>query len=103
MEFEVLSIEDCPNSVEATNRLREALTVAGYPSVPVAHRVLRAGTDVDGTAFAGSPTITLDGEDLFPTDAAISDLACRIYSTPDGLAGMPTVDQIVERINSHGR
>ncbi|MFP3466880.1 hypothetical protein [Leifsonia sp. SIMBA_070] len=53
--------------------------------------------------FAGSPTITVDGEDLFPSDGGTSDLACRIYYTPDGLAGLPTVDQLIEAIERHER
>ncbi len=101
MKLEVLHIGDCPNWVEAGSRLREALATAGHTDVPINYRLLRTARDVEGTAFAGSPTITLDGVDLFPSTGVTSDLACRIYRTPVGLAGLPTTEQLVERIQDH--
>jgi hypothetical protein len=46
--------------------------------------------------FAGSPTILLDGTDAFPSDGRTTELACRIYPTATGFAGMPTVEQLIE-------
>ena len=97
----MLHIADCPNWVEAGSRLREALETAGHTDARINYRLLRTGEDVEGSAFAGSPTITLDGVDLFPSAEATSDLACRIYQTPAGLAGLPTTEQLVERIQDH--
>jgi len=48
--------------------------------------------------FAGSPTIYADGIDLFPTGDDGGALACRIYRTPAGLTGSPTVEQLVDAI-----
>ncbi|WP_258068755.1 hypothetical protein [Rathayibacter sp. AY1C1] len=36
----------------------------------------------------------VDGADLFPDSNATIGLACRIYVTPDGLAGAPTMEQL---------
>jgi hypothetical protein len=102
VELEVLYIDDCPNWEEAGSRLRDALQISGHDSTRIRYRVLRTAADVEGTAFAGSPTITLDGIDLFPSAGATSDLACRIYQTPTGLAGLPTTEQLVGRIKDHG-
>lgn len=101
MKIEVLHIVECPNWEQAVDRVREALTRLGDASTPVTSRLLRSPEEAAVVPFAGSPTITLDGEDLFPTEGRTSDLACRIYLTPDGLAGMPTIDQLVEEIGSH--
>lgn len=98
MDFEILYIEDCPGVTTATDNLRAALDQSGSPGAVVALRMLRTRQDLDGTAFAGSPTITVDGIDLFPTGSAVSELACRVYSTPSGLAPSPTVDQISARL-----
>ena len=65
----------------------------------VAVELLATPEDTIGTAFAGSPTIEVDGTDLFPSDGATNDLACRVYRTPTGLAGLPTQEQIVEALN----
>jgi hypothetical protein len=40
--------------------------------------------------------------DLFPTDGRTSDLACRIYLTPNGMAGAPTQQQIEAALADHG-
>lgn len=98
MEFEVLHIDDCANWEEAGLRLRAALRSSGQDEAIIRFRLIRTPEDATGTAFAGSPTIAIDGVDLFPSDGGTTDLACRIYATPAGLAGLPTVDQILERI-----
>ncbi|MCJ1697949.1 thioredoxin family protein [Rathayibacter caricis] len=100
MMIEVLHIDDCPNWKDVGPRLEEALATTGHSDVPVTYRLLATSEDAADVAFAGSPTITFDGEDLFPSAWRATDLACRIYFTPDGLAGLPTTEQLVEAIAS---
>ncbi len=94
----MLHIEDCPNWQEAGDRAARALVKIGRPDVPVVYRLLRTPDDAALTAFAGSPTLALDGSDLFPSDGGTADLACRVYITPQGLAGLPTEDQIADAL-----
>lgn len=101
MKFELLHIDACPNWTEAADRLTLALAATGHSDAPVTFRLLRTSEDAAGVPFAGSPTITLNGSDLFPTDGRTVDLACRIYHTPTGLAGLPTIEQIIDAITSH--
>lgn len=101
MKIEVLHIDDCPNWKRANDRIRQALVRLGDTLTVVESRLIRTREEADALPFAGSPTITLNDEDLFPGTGLTSDLACRIYVTPDGFAGMPTVDQLVEAIGSH--
>ncbi|HEY9471424.1 MAG TPA: thioredoxin family protein [Propionibacteriaceae bacterium] len=103
MDLEVLHIADCPNWELAGARLREALISTGHGDVPIKFRLLRTAEDTAGTGFAGSPTITVDGTDLFPSEGSTSNLACRIYSTSSGLAGLPTVDDLIEKIQADER
>lgn len=98
MIVEVLHIDECPSWEKAAVRTREALDLLGLGAVQVKARVLRTAEEAAVTAFAGSPTITVDGTDAFPSDGRTADLACRVYLTDQGLAGMPTTDQIVEAI-----
>jgi hypothetical protein len=102
MRIELLHIRECPNSAEAAERVRAALAGLGQPEAEVRMRLLRGPGDAAGTAFAGSPTITVDGKDIFADGAPTSDLACRIYRTPAGLAGMPTTDQIRDALRGRG-
>lgn len=101
MSFQILHIDACPNWAEAGNRVREAMQSLGSADVEITFRQLTSTTDAMHVPFAGSPTILLDGEDLFPGPEPTSELACRVYATPSGLAGLPTVEQIAEAVKSH--
>ncbi|MGC5225088.1 thioredoxin family protein [Micromonospora sp. DT81.3] len=103
VNIEVLHIDDCLSWVEAGNRLREALDTAGFEGTEIVYRVLRTAEDSARVEFAGSPTILLDGQDLFPGAEQTSDLACRVYPTPVGLAGTPTTKQLIDALASRGR
>jgi hypothetical protein len=103
MRIEILHIDDCPSWREAGIRLTRALAAVGLDDVEVAHRVLKSSEDAEAVSFAGSPTILLDGEDLFPSNQRTFDLACRVYATSNGLAGMPTTEQLIDALASHGQ
>lgn len=100
MRVEILHTADCPNWEQASRRLRLALLATGHPDVDIASRVLLTPQDAERFPYAGSPTMTVDGLDLFPEAEPIVDLACRLYATPTGLAGLPTVDQLTEAITA---
>ena len=76
MEVSVLHIDDCPNWVETGSRLRTALDGLGASEIPVDFTVLRTHEEAGAVPFAGSPTIVVDGTDLFPSDGQTTDLAC---------------------------
>lgn len=45
--------------------------------------------------FPGSPTIRVDGRDLFPAgERSAWRLGCRVYPAPDGLKDHPTAEMI---------
>lgn len=102
MRFELLHIDECPNWEEAAARLREALNATGHSDADIVLRPVHTSEEAAGVPFAGSPTLTLDDEDLVPSDGRTTDLACRIYLTPNGLAGSPTTAQLVEAIQARG-
>jgi hypothetical protein len=94
VEIQVLHIDDCPNWLEAGARVRSVLDDFGRTDVKLSFGLIGDRATASDTAFAGSPTIVINGVDLFPSEGQTSDLACRIYVTPHGLAGLPTTDQI---------
>jgi hypothetical protein len=77
------------------DRLREALRAEGVADIePILERV-ETPEDAERLRFIGSPTILLDGEDPFAEGTEPSfGLTCRVYHTPDGLAGTPTLEQL---------
>jgi hypothetical protein len=68
----------------------------------ITHTLIASPAAAAEVPFAGSPTILIDGADLFPSDGRTSDLACRVYLTPAGLAGQPTQEQIQAALDSRG-
>ena len=93
MKVELLHIVDCPNTAIAEANARAALDALGLGAVPVELVTIRTEAEAASTQFGGSPTILVDGVDLFRT-APVRSLACRVYATESGYAGAPTQEQI---------
>ncbi|WP_344059247.1 thioredoxin family protein [Microbacterium pumilum] len=101
MRVEILHISECPSWIETARRVRQALDELGLDPVNVEIRLLQSRADASAeTSFAGSPTILIDGSDAFPGATHSTELACRVYPTPAGLAGSPTQTQITDALRS---
>lgn len=98
MNIEVLHIDECPNWEEAGVQLRSALDAVGHPDVPIDYILLTTPEEASNYAFAGSPTILINGEDPFPSGGPITDLACRVYNTGTRMAGAPTTEQLTQAL-----
>jgi hypothetical protein len=92
VRVELLYFQGCPNYTTLLARLPELL---GAPEV-VTIRV-RSEQAAQRLRFLGSPTVRIDGRDVEPGAGERSDfgLKCRVYRTPEGLAGQPTDEWIV--------
>jgi hypothetical protein len=95
MRVTVWYFAGCPNWRVAGRRLRQALDIVGCAHVPISFVPVESDARAAELGFAGSPTFTVDGADLFDTAAPVGALACRVYSTPAGLAGVPEVSDLV--------
>ena len=95
VDVRVLHLEDCASWRTATERLRQALALLGSPDTPINHVQVGFDADDDKAVFGGSPTVLVDGQDLFPTSTIPAGAVCRLYSTPAGMAGSPTVEAMV--------
>lgn len=94
MELQLLYSEGCPNWQAAERVLREALAVTGRDVTPALVRV-ETVEDAERLRFRGSPTVLVDGADPFADDSAPVGLSCRVFRTPSGLRGAPTLEQLV--------
>ena len=92
MDVSLWYFDDCPSWKVADQRL--AAITADRPDVVVTRH--RAGTieEAERLGFHGSPSILLDGVDPFAGPGEGIGLSCRLYPTPDGLAGAPTMQQL---------
>ena len=86
---------DCPNWHVAEQRLRQALDLIGRGDVDVQLVPVTAQTHAAEVGFAGSPTFTVEGVDLFEPAPSVGALTYRVYRTPSGLAGGPDIDDLV--------
>lgn len=88
----MLYVDDCPNWKQAAGHLD--ILAAEFPDMSVSRRLVETAEEADRVGFHGSPSILIDGEDVFaPSDAPVG-LSCRVYQTSDGPAGSPTLEQI---------
>ena len=102
MNIQILYFDGCPTYQSAERTLREVLAKEGIsPDVELV--AVNTDEDAQRLKFPGSPTIRLDGRDLFPT-AEHQDyrLGCRVYATPEGLRGYPTAEMLRNALAKKG-
>jgi hypothetical protein len=88
--IELLVVPDCPHQVAAEGLVRQALADTGVRS-SVSTSVLHTDREAHRRGIAGSPTFLIDGRDPFAPPSDGGGLACRLYPTPEGLAGIPAL------------
>src|SRR5215210_8651010 len=98
MKVEILYFDGCPTYLQVEKTLRGVLA---REEVEADVELLAVNTDLEARRlrFPGSPTIRVDGEDLFTVpERAEYALGCRMYTTPEGLRGSPTAEMLREAL-----
>jgi len=95
VDVTLLYFEGCPHWKAAEDNLR---VVADEMGLKISRRLVASAEDAEALPFAGSPTILFDGHDPFPRPDGTTGLACRVYQTPNGPAGTPSVSQLREAL-----
>ena len=95
MRIELLHFEGCPGSTKVLGILENVVVQEEF-----AAEILAVITDPgDWVDFPGSPTILVNGEDLFPAERrATRATSCRIYATPEGPKNHPTAAMVREAL-----
>lgn len=96
MDVELQYFEGCPNWRVAAERL--AQVAAEEAVITVRRRIVATPEEAEAVGFRGSPTILIDGHDAFAERDEPNGLSCRIYQTPDGAAGAPTLAQLRDAV-----
>lgn len=91
MDVTLLYFDGCPHWRTADQRLSALSAELG---LTVSRRRLYTGQQAEQLGFRGSPSILVDSRDVFADGDAAVGLSCRMYQTPDGPAGAPTVEQL---------
>ena len=92
MDISLLYFDGCPNWKTTAERL--TVIAAERPEITVIRHLVETVEEAERVAFHGSPSILIDGVDPFAGAGAGVGLACRIYQTPQGPAGSPTLEQL---------
>jgi hypothetical protein len=87
--IEFLYFGDCPSWKNALDLLKDVLD-----ELKISTDIILTKVETNEEAilhkFQGSPTIKINGKDLFPTNQENFALGCRVYQTPEGFKGSPT-------------
>lgn len=84
--------EGCPNWRTTAEHLAR-LADEGL-DVTVDHEIIDSHEEAVARGFHGSPTVLVDGVDPFADEKPPIGLVCRVYRTPHGTAGSPTLSQL---------
>jgi len=96
--IEVLYFSGCPSWAQTTKDINIVLDELGIIAV-IALIKVASDEDAKKHKFPGSPTIRINGQDLFPVDQPNFSLQCRVYPTPEGLKGTPSREMLHERLS----
>ncbi len=98
VSVEILYFTGCPSWKQTIEDLKFVLAEKGVkPDFKLTR--IESDNDAKDKKFPGSPTIRMNGQDLFPTDQPNYFLQCRVYSTPDGMLATPTREMLKERLS----
>lgn len=92
MDITLLYFEGCPNWKVAGERL--TTLAAERSDIHLIHHLVETQAEAERTRFQGSPSILVDGVDVFAEPGSEVGLFCRRYPTPDGYEGAPTLEQL---------
>lgn len=99
MKIELLYFNDCPSWKAALNNLETALAAEAVEAeiqlIEVVHN-----EQADRLKFLGSPSFCVDGQDWWSEARETYNLSCRVYRTPQGMRGVPTIEMLREKIQT---
>lgn len=102
IKAEILYFDGCPTYREAEKTLRQVLAAEGMEA-QIEMVAVNNDEDAGRLRFPGSPTIRVDGEDLFPIPERLNyALGCRMYATLEGLKGSPTAQMLRDALAERG-
>ncbi|MBI5935771.1 MAG: thioredoxin family protein [Chloroflexi bacterium] len=99
MKIDLLYFDGCPSWEGGMQNLMAALEAEGLEAEIDLVNV-REEAQAARLKFLGSPSFQVDGVDWWPEERADYQLSCRVYSTPQGMKGAPTVEMLREKLRA---
>ena len=99
MQIDLLYFDGCPSWQGGLENLKAALEAE---RLQADIRLVNVADDVQSAhlKFLGSPSFCVEGVDLYPEERESYSLSCRIYITPQGAKGTPTVEMLREKLHA---
>lgn len=100
MDVRLVYFDGCPHWRVLDERLRALAVELG---LEITHVLVGTSEQAREQGMRGSPTLLVEGRDPFAGGDEPAGLSCRLYETPGGLAGAPTIDQLREALSDTSR
>ena len=99
MQIELFYFDGCPSWEGALENLKAALAAE---NMEAEIRLVNVENDEQAARlkFLGSPSLRVDGVDWWPEERKRYNLSCRVYLTPQGMRGAPTVEMLREKLRA---
>ncbi len=93
MEIKVLYFDGCPSWQKALINLQKLIN---EENLDFLINLVEVKSDKEALKykFLGSPSFQVNGQDLWPENRENFSMSCRVYSTSNGLFGVPTDDML---------
>ena len=100
LQIDILYTEDCTDWEIAAQLLQQALDDLGLEA-EIQYWLITSDREATEVDFIGSPTIRVNGYDLFPAHSDIpAGLRLRSYITEEGVLGHPTYAMLYEALHA---
>lgn len=97
MKIEILYFDGCPSWENGLKNLEAALQ---EENISASIKMVKVESDEDAARlkFLGSAHFRVNGDDLWHEERVIFSLSCRVYPTPEGFKGFPTIAMLRQQL-----
>lgn len=97
MEINLLYFDGCPSWQQGLENLKAALTEEG---IQARINLIKVEDYAEAVRlkFLGSPSFQIDGVDLWLEESTNYAFSCRVYTTPEGMKGTPTIEMLRQKL-----
>lgn len=99
MKIDLFYFNGCPSWRIGLKNLKSALKREGMDA-EISLVCLSDDAQAARMKFLGSPSFRVDGVELWPEQREYYNLSCRVYFTPSGMKGSPTVEMLQEKLQA---
>ena len=100
IEIDILYTSDCTDW-EITGQLVQQVVEELALGAEIRYWLIENDRQALQAYFIGSPTVRVEGNDLFPVRGATAGLRLRSYLTDEGIMGHPTLQMLREALGAY--